>query len=429
MPLTRGGVERDGDRRRRARARGSCDSVADALRSVPGLTLVAHRRPAARRPALFPRGGESNYTLVSIDGVPANAFGGGFDFGAPVDGEHRPDRGRARAAERALRRRTRSAAWCRIITRRGGPPSAAAPGRGRQLRHVPRDRLDRRQLRRRWTWGGVLRQLLSRRHERRAHGRRRDRRATTTTRDDRSRHRSAGAAATAWRARRRAARPSTSAAFPGPFGSNPIGTYGGIDRRVARRTIRERRSARRAGRRCSPRASGCRHRRTTTSIDRRLRRASSTSPQSYSRRGTGRVQADVAVAPGIRTSRPAWSSSVSARAAPSSPATAAQEIPVDAASSGYFVEGRWTSQRTAVRDGGAARRASSGATPRGVHDSFSSAAAAAEPTRSSRSTRGSPGPGWLAPRRRRLHTHSRRPSAPASGRPTASSSPSPTTRA
>jgi outer membrane cobalamin receptor len=29
---------------------------------------------------VFPRGGESDYTLVLVDGVRANAFGGGFDF-------------------------------------------------------------------------------------------------------------------------------------------------------------------------------------------------------------------------------------------------------------------------------------------------------------------------------------------------------------
>ena len=40
------------------------------------------RQPAAaaRSTGVFPRGGESNYTLVFVDGVPANAFGGGFDF-------------------------------------------------------------------------------------------------------------------------------------------------------------------------------------------------------------------------------------------------------------------------------------------------------------------------------------------------------------
>ena len=29
--------------------------------------------------SFFPRGGESDYTLVLVDGIPQNAFGGGFD--------------------------------------------------------------------------------------------------------------------------------------------------------------------------------------------------------------------------------------------------------------------------------------------------------------------------------------------------------------
>ena len=30
--------------------------------------------------SVFPRGGESDYSLVIVDGVQANAFGGGYDF-------------------------------------------------------------------------------------------------------------------------------------------------------------------------------------------------------------------------------------------------------------------------------------------------------------------------------------------------------------
>src|SRR5206468_3078793 len=30
--------------------------------------------------SIFPRGGESDYTLVYVDGIQVNAFGGGFDF-------------------------------------------------------------------------------------------------------------------------------------------------------------------------------------------------------------------------------------------------------------------------------------------------------------------------------------------------------------
>jgi outer membrane receptor protein involved in Fe transport len=55
-------------------------SVADALRLVPGMT-VATTGGAGSVTSLFPRGGESDYTLVLVDGMRMNAFGGGFDFG------------------------------------------------------------------------------------------------------------------------------------------------------------------------------------------------------------------------------------------------------------------------------------------------------------------------------------------------------------
>jgi outer membrane receptor for ferric coprogen and ferric-rhodotorulic acid len=54
-------------------------TIADALRQVPGLT-VARTGSAGALTSVFPRGGESDYTLVYIDGIEQNAFGGGFDF-------------------------------------------------------------------------------------------------------------------------------------------------------------------------------------------------------------------------------------------------------------------------------------------------------------------------------------------------------------
>jgi outer membrane cobalamin receptor len=55
------------------------DTVADALRLVPGVA-VSRSGGAGGLTSLFPRGGESDFTLVLIDGVSANAFGGGYDF-------------------------------------------------------------------------------------------------------------------------------------------------------------------------------------------------------------------------------------------------------------------------------------------------------------------------------------------------------------
>jgi outer membrane cobalamin receptor len=54
--------------------------VADALRLVPG-TAVAPSGGLGSVTSVFPRGGESDFTLVLVDGVKLNSFGGGFDFG------------------------------------------------------------------------------------------------------------------------------------------------------------------------------------------------------------------------------------------------------------------------------------------------------------------------------------------------------------
>jgi len=55
------------------------ETIADALRLVPGLA-VSRSGSAGGLTSLFPRGGESDFTLLLIDGVSSNAFGGGYDF-------------------------------------------------------------------------------------------------------------------------------------------------------------------------------------------------------------------------------------------------------------------------------------------------------------------------------------------------------------
>jgi outer membrane cobalamin receptor len=55
-------------------------TVAQALQMVPGFS-VAPTGGAGSLTSLFPRGGDSDYTLVLLDGVRLNSMGGGFDFG------------------------------------------------------------------------------------------------------------------------------------------------------------------------------------------------------------------------------------------------------------------------------------------------------------------------------------------------------------
>ena len=80
------------------------DGVAESLRFVPGFGVIQQGGRGALT-SLFPRGGESDYTLVIADGIPLNAFGGSLRRGASVGAAGRAHRSRPRAAERALRRR------------------------------------------------------------------------------------------------------------------------------------------------------------------------------------------------------------------------------------------------------------------------------------------------------------------------------------
>lgn len=54
-------------------------TVADALRSVPGVTVARSGGPGALTSVFF-RGGESDYVQVLVDGVQVNAPGGAFDW-------------------------------------------------------------------------------------------------------------------------------------------------------------------------------------------------------------------------------------------------------------------------------------------------------------------------------------------------------------
>ena len=58
------------------------ETLADALRNVPGVDINRTGQLGAVTSA-FVRGGNSNYNLVMIDGIPMNDFGGGFDL-APL---------------------------------------------------------------------------------------------------------------------------------------------------------------------------------------------------------------------------------------------------------------------------------------------------------------------------------------------------------
>ncbi len=95
------------------------DTVSEGLRLVPGLTVTQGGGKGGVT-SLFPRGGESNFTLVIIDGVRVNTFGGGFDFAhlPTVDIERIEV---VRGPQSALYGSDAIGAVVHVITKRGGP--------------------------------------------------------------------------------------------------------------------------------------------------------------------------------------------------------------------------------------------------------------------------------------------------------------------
>ncbi|MGE3179236.1 MAG: TonB-dependent receptor, partial [Vicinamibacterales bacterium] len=96
------------------------ESVADALRQVSGLTVTRSGGRGAIT-SLFPRGGASNYTLVLVDGIRANSFGGGYDFAhLSIANVERIEI--VRGPQSALYGSEAIGAVVQIVTRRGGAP-------------------------------------------------------------------------------------------------------------------------------------------------------------------------------------------------------------------------------------------------------------------------------------------------------------------
>lgn len=95
-----------------------------ALAAVPGFTVARSGGPGTLT-SLFPRGGESDYTLVLVDGVRANAFGGGLDLSqVPLGDVDRIEV--VRGPQSAIYGADAIGGVVQIISRQGGAPSAHA---------------------------------------------------------------------------------------------------------------------------------------------------------------------------------------------------------------------------------------------------------------------------------------------------------------
>jgi outer membrane cobalamin receptor len=128
-------------------------TLAAALRSVAGLTLQQSGGPGTLT-SLFTRGGESDYTLVLVDGVRMNAFGGGLDLSqVPLQDVERVEV--LRGSQSALYGADAIGGVIQIITRSGGSPNAQAHVEtgSRDMRHVSLSTTgEARRLR--WQFGG-----------------------------------------------------------------------------------------------------------------------------------------------------------------------------------------------------------------------------------------------------------------------------------
>ncbi len=103
--------------------------VLEVLRGVPGLEVNQSGRRGGVT-GVFIRGGNSNYNLVLIDGIQVNDFGGAFDFASlPVDGVDHVEV--IRGPQSALYGSNAVTGVINVVSQRGeGPPHFAALAEG-----------------------------------------------------------------------------------------------------------------------------------------------------------------------------------------------------------------------------------------------------------------------------------------------------------
>ncbi|MDE3155611.1 MAG: TonB-dependent receptor [Acidobacteriota bacterium] len=211
------------------------DTMADALRLLPGLS-VAQTGTWGGITSVFPRGGDSDYTLVLVDGMPANDFGGGFDFAhLPIGGVQRIEV--VRGPQSALFGSNAIGGVVQIVTRNGGAPEANASveGGGLGTTRVSAGTSGSAGL---WSWGASAERMASDGYTglAPADGER-------VSNDNGEERAASGSLAwghpggTHWRADGRIT--WNDRGFPGPYGSNPTGSFMGVDR-VSRGTTDDR---------------------------------------------------------------------------------------------------------------------------------------------------------------------------------------------
>jgi outer membrane cobalamin receptor len=319
-------------------------TIADVLREVPGLAVVRSGTAGAVT-SVFPRGGESDYSLVFIDGIEANAFGGGFDF-AHLSAENVERVEVVRGPQSALYGSNAIGSVIRIVTREGGPLRGAASFEGGGL-GTTRAAASTSGTYDGWFWGAGVERFDSDglNGERTAAG--------EIVANDQYERREAGASG-GWRGtggalvRGELRFERDARGFPGAFGSNPIGAYDGID------TVSHGDDDRWLGSIGGSIPSG---RRVRTHAQAAWNSISSAfvsgfgSSDASSRRWNVRVQSDVSVRPGLDVSAGAefLRERATSRFITDTPGN---EVPVRRSVAGYFGEARWSGDDRVFVTGG-----------------------------------------------------------------------------
>jgi outer membrane cobalamin receptor len=307
-------------------------TVADALRQVPGMTVARAGGPGALT-SVFPRGGESDYTLVYIDGIQVNAFGGGFDF-AHLSTANIDRIEVVRGPQSALYGSNAIGGVVRIVTRESGPIRGDASFEGGSFGST-RGTVSSSGSSGGWSWGAGIDRLAS-------NGFNGDETATGETIDNDRYERTDVAGTGGWRDNSGAALRAElrfahdERGFPGPFGSNPIGVFTGIDTKS--QGSDDRWSASIGGTLPSGRRVRTHGQVTWNAIDGDYASQFGTS-ESGSRRVTARTQTDVVAAHGLDIS--AGLEFQRERGTSSYITDNTGQIPIERWVAGYFGEARW----------------------------------------------------------------------------------------
>jgi vitamin B12 transporter len=318
-------------------------TVADALREVPGLTVTRNGGTGALT-SVFPRGGESDYTLVFINGVQANAFGGGFDFAhLSTDNIERIEI--VRGPQSALYGSNAIGAVVRIVTRSGGPVRGDVSLEGGSFA-TARAAASASGAWNGWSWGAGAERLVS-------DGLNGMRVASGDEVVNDNYGRTSAGATGGWRSDAGASIlgdlrfERDDRGFPGAFGSDPGRTFEGIDR------ISRGRDDRWIGSIGGTVPSGARVR-THAQLTRNSIESGFQSPfgdsSSSSQRWTGRAQSDITVRRGLDLSAGFEFQHERATSTFITDASSA-EVPVTRSIAGYFGEGRWAAERVFVTAG------------------------------------------------------------------------------